>query len=316
MKKILAYKGFDKNLMCRGFQYEVGKTYTHKGAVEACSVGFHACESPLNVFAYYAPASSKFALVQLSGKTDREKGGDTKIAAAKITIQAEISLPDLIKKGVDWIVSRAKEVDTTTGDYSAATNAGHYSAATSTGYYSAATNAGDYSAATNTGYCSAATNAGDYSAATNAGDYSAATNTGSYSVATNTGSHSAATNTGIYSVATTTGIYSVATNTGSYSAATNTGSYSVATNTGSYSAATNTGSYSVATNTGIYSVATNTGESAHAISTGHLGKAAAAIGCGIYLAEYNNDGDLIHNLAGIIGKNGLEPDTFYTLVDG
>ena len=235
MKKILAYKGFDKNLMCRGFQYEVGKTYTHKGAVEACSGGFHACENPLDVFAYYAPASSKFALVQLSGKTDREKGGDTKVAAAKITIQAEISLPDIIGKGVDWIVSRAKEVDTNTGNRSAATN---------------------------------------------------------------------------------TGDQSVATNTGDQSAATNTGSYSAATNTGNYSAATNTGERSAATNTGNRSAATNTGENAHAINTGHLGKAAAAIGCGIYLAEYKNNGDLIRNFAGIIGKNGLEPDTFYTLVDG
>ena len=262
MKKILAYKGFDKNLMCRGFQYEVGKTYTHKGAVEACSGGFHACENPLDVFAYYAPASSKFALVQLSGKTDREKGGDTKVAAAKITIQAEISLPDIIGKGVDWIVSRAKEVDTNTGNRSAATNTG---------------------------------------------DQSVATNTGSYSVATNTGSYSAATNTGERSAAT---------NTGNRSAATNTGYYSAATNTGNYSAATNTGNYSAATNTGNRSAATNTGENAHAINTGHLGKAAAAIGCGIYLAEYKNNGDLIRNFAGIIGKNGLEPDTFYTLVDG
>jgi hypothetical protein len=307
MKKILAYKGFDENLMCRGFQYEVGKTYTHKGAVESCSGGFHACENPLDVFAYYAPASSKFALVQLSGKTDREKGGDTKVAAAKITIQAEISLPEIIGKGVDWIVSRAKEVDTNTGDYSAATNTGDYSAATNTGDYSAATNTGSQSAATNTGYLSAATNTGYLSAATN---------TGSQSVATNTGYLSAATNTGHLSAATNTGSYSAATNTGYQSAATNAGCYSAATNTGNRSAATNAGNQSAATNTGSRSAATNTGENAHALNTGYLGKAAAAIGCGIYLAEYNNDGDLIHNFAGIIGKNGLEPDTFYTLEDG
>ena len=202
-KEIIAYKGFNQDWACRGYQYEMGKTYEHKGDVKACESGFHSCEYPLDVFGYYAPCESKFAVVKASGKISKD-GDDSKIASAKITIETEINLPEMVKKAVEWIKGKV--------DWDAAkvSNTGDYSAATNTGDYSAATNTGDYSAATNTGFQSAATNTGDYSAATNTGDYSAATNTGNYSAATNTGNRSAATNTGNYSAATNTGNRSAA----------------------------------------------------------------------------------------------------------
>ena len=220
-KEIIAYKGFNQDWACRGYQYEMGKTYEHKGDVKACESGFHSCEYPLDVFGYYAPCESKFAVVKASGKISKD-GDDSKIASAKITIETEINLPEMVKKAVEWIKGKvdwdAAKVSNT-GDYSAATNTGDYSAATNTGFQSAATNTGDYSAATNTG---------DYSAATNTGDYSAATNTGNYSAATNTGFQSAATNTGNRSAATNTGDYSAATNTGNRSAAEVSGKQSIA----------------------------------------------------------------------------------------
>ncbi|MCY1283877.1 hypothetical protein D9M69_414170 [compost metagenome] len=64
---VIAYKGFDKNLQCRGYQFEIGGTYGHEGKVEACASGFHACEYPLDVLGYYAPAGSRFALIEQSG---------------------------------------------------------------------------------------------------------------------------------------------------------------------------------------------------------------------------------------------------------
>ena len=211
-KEIIAYKGFNQDWTCCGYQYEMGKTYEHKGDVKACESGFHACEYPLDAFGYYAPCESKFAVVKASGKISKD-GDDSKIASAKITVEAEINIPEMVKKAVDWIKDKidwdnAKE--TNTGDYSAATNTGDYSAATNTGDYSAATNTGDYSAATNTGNRSAATNTGFQSAATNTGFQSAATNTGNYSAATNTGNYSAATNTGFQSAAEVSGRHSVA----------------------------------------------------------------------------------------------------------
>ncbi|SQH37735.1 DUF7666 domain-containing protein [Haemophilus aegyptius] len=184
-KEIIAYKGFKQDWTCRGYQYEVGKTYEHKGNVEACESGFHACEYPLDVLSYYSPAVSKFAVVKMSGETSKDSD-DTKIASAKITIETEINLPEMIKKAVEWIKGKV--------DWDAAkvSNTGYRSVATNTGYQSAATNTGNRSAATNTGNLSAATNTGDWSAATNTGNLSAATNTGNWSAAEVSGKQSIA----------------------------------------------------------------------------------------------------------------------------
>ncbi|EHO3761444.1 hypothetical protein KK705_004297, partial [Salmonella enterica] len=198
-KEIVTFKGFNKDLKCRDFQFEIGKTFHHDGKVEACGSGFHACEFPFDVFSYYPPAESRYAETISFGVTDREEEGDTKIASAIITIKAELTLPQFIQRGIEWIwskIDKSLEQQIMSGDRSAATNTGYCSAATNTGNRSAATNTGNRSAATNTGYCSAATNTGDCSAATNTGDRSAATNTGDWSAATNTGNRSAATNTG------------------------------------------------------------------------------------------------------------------------
>ena len=157
-KEIIAYKGFDRNLKCRDYQYEIGKTFEHKGKVEACESGFHACEYPLDVFSYYPPSSSRFAIVKMHGETSKDSD-DTKIASAKITIETEIKLPEMINRAVDWIKNKVNWGDdkaSNTGDWSAATNTGDWSAATNTGNQSAATNTGYQSAATNTGYQSAA----------------------------------------------------------------------------------------------------------------------------------------------------------------
>ncbi|EJK6209821.1 hypothetical protein MX582_002405 [Salmonella enterica] len=225
-KEIVTFKGFNKDLKCRDFQFEIGKTFHHDGKVEACGSGFHACECPFDVFSYYPPAESRYAETISFGVTDREERGDTKIASDSITIKAELTLPQLIQRGIECIwskIDKSLEQQIMTGYRSAATN---------TGNRSAATNTGDWSAATNTGYRSAATNTGNQSAATNTGDWSAATNTGDWSAATNTGDWSAATNTGYRSAATNTGYRSAATNTGDWSAAEVSGSQSVAASLG------------------------------------------------------------------------------------
>ncbi|HHR3758582.1 TPA: DUF7666 domain-containing protein [Salmonella enterica] len=194
-KEIVTFKGFNKDLKCRDFQFEIGKTFHHDGKVEACGSGFHACECPFDVFSYYSPADSRFAETISFGITDREEDGDTKIASASITIKAELTLPQFIQRGIEWIWSKIDKsleqqimcgdcsAATNTGDCSAATNTGNRSAASNTGNRSAASNTGDWSAASNTGDCSAATNTGDCSAATNTGDCSAAEVSGSQSVA-------------------------------------------------------------------------------------------------------------------------------------
>lgn len=91
---ITAFKGFDKDLKCRDFQYEVGKTYTHDGETEICKSGFHACENPLDVWTYYGPADGRFCVVEQSEGIARH-GDDSKIVSAKITIKAEIELVEV-----------------------------------------------------------------------------------------------------------------------------------------------------------------------------------------------------------------------------
>ncbi|EJJ5274894.1 hypothetical protein NJB67_002762 [Salmonella enterica] len=189
-KEIVTFKGFNKDLKCRGFQFAIGETFHHDGKVEACGSGFHACECPFDVFSYYPPAESRYAETISFGITDSEEGGDTKIASSSITIKDELTLPQFIQRGIEWIwskIDKSLEQQIMCGSWSAATNTGNRSAATNTGDCSAATNTGDWSAATNTGDCSAATNTGDCSAATNTGDLSAAEVSGSQSVAASLG---------------------------------------------------------------------------------------------------------------------------------
>ncbi|EMX3224701.1 hypothetical protein AAG087_003032 [Salmonella enterica subsp. enterica serovar Senftenberg] len=180
-KEIVTFKGFNKDLKCRGFQFAIGETFHHDGKVEACGSGFHACECPFDVFSYYPPAESRYAETISFGITDSEEGGDTKIASSSITIKDELTLPQFIQRGIEWIwskIDKSLEQQIMCGDRSAATNTGYRSAATNTGYQSAATNTGNRSAATNTG---------DWSAATNTGDRSAAEVSGSQSVAASLG---------------------------------------------------------------------------------------------------------------------------------
>jgi len=197
-----AYKGFNKDMTCRGFQFEEGKTYEEKEA-KLCESGFHACENPLDVFSYYDPANSVFHEVELY-EVDPARKSDSKVSAKKITIGDRLSIPRLVELSVEYInahIDKTKKqhamkgyysASTNTGNYSASTNTGYCSASTNTGYYSASTNTGNYSASTNTGYCSASTNTGDRSASTNTGNYSASKVTGKQSIAVATGYHSKA----------------------------------------------------------------------------------------------------------------------------
>ena len=171
---IKSYKGFDKDLKCRGFQYEIGKEYEEPEA-DVCRAGFHACERPLDVFNHYCPVNSRFCEVEQSGELSRDTV-DSKVASTKIKIGAEIGIPGLVKAQIEWVKAHTTTEHTdperaTAGDCGAAT-AGDCGAATA-GSCGAAT-AGNRGAAT----------AGSYGAAT-AGDCGAATARGKASVGEN-----------------------------------------------------------------------------------------------------------------------------------
>ena len=102
MAAIKSYKGFDKNLKCRDFQYEIGKEYEMDGEIKVCSRGFHACESPFDVFDHYTMIDSRFCEVEQDGNISKEDRG-TKICSSKIKIKAELKLADMINLGVEWL---------------------------------------------------------------------------------------------------------------------------------------------------------------------------------------------------------------------
>ena len=290
-RTVKGYKGFDKNLECRYFQYEIGKEYETERA-ELCREGFHFCENPHDVLSYYSAGDgNRFAVVEASGVSD-EKGDDSKRVSKRISVKAEISVFEICRIAVSTFFEnfgfrkKIESADTNNaGDYGAA-NAGNYGAANAgdrgaanAGDYGAA-NAGDCGAA-NAGKCGAA-NAGDHGAANagdcgaaNAGDRGAA-NAGNYGAA-NAGDRGAA-NAG-YRGAANAG-YRGAANAG-YRGAANAGDCGAA-NAGDYGAA-NAGDYGAA-NAGNYGAA-NAGDRG-AANAGDYG-AANAGNCGVAIVSNN-----------------------------
>ena len=143
--KIIAYKGMDENMCCRGKQYEIGKTYTEDKAI-CCISGMHACENPLDVFQYYRPdGKNRFFEVECSG--DINKGeNDSKLSCTELKITGELSLAKFIRLSVqttyELAMNRAKKKTfgysssaETSGDYSSAATSGDSSSATATGFY-------------------------------------------------------------------------------------------------------------------------------------------------------------------------------------
>ena len=148
---IKAIKGMGLDMTCKGHLFEVGKSYEVGGGIKACENGFHSCPSddetsPLAVFEYYAPGTSRYFEVEASGATDRQ---DSKIASAKITVGVEIGVGELTRRFVEWVMARAKPTKkaSNSGDYGAASNSGYQGAASNSGDYGAASNSGDYGAA-------------------------------------------------------------------------------------------------------------------------------------------------------------------------
>ena len=124
------FKGFDKDLKCGDFQYEIGKEYTEEKA-DICNCGFHACEFPMDVFDYYPPSDSRYCEVELE-ENGQKSSDDSKRVGKKISVKAEIGIAGIIKAGVEYIKEQVDWEDdkaTNTGDYSAATNTGNKSAA-------------------------------------------------------------------------------------------------------------------------------------------------------------------------------------------
>ena len=186
---ITSYKGFDKNMKCRGFKYEVGKEYEMYGEIKCCNRGFHACKSPIEVWDYYDMLNSRFAEVEQSGKIDEEEKS-TKICSSRIKIKAELKLADIINIGVEWLKDitspskikedgvlndngyRRKQIGSS-GDSAKIGSSGDSAKIGSSGYYAQIGSSGDYAQIGSSG---------DYSKIGSSGDYAQIDSTGEDSV--------------------------------------------------------------------------------------------------------------------------------------
>jgi len=177
---VKTYKGFDKNLKCRDFQYEIGKEYELKESPKCCNVGFHSCENPLDVFSYYSPGQgNRFCEVVAGGKVDRHEE-DSKVASSKITIGSEISFKTIVEASVRFVFNKCKwkKSNNTTGDRSGSQATGDRSGSQATGYQSGSQA---------TGYKSGSQATGDQSGSQATGDRSGSQATGYRAMSTTNG---------------------------------------------------------------------------------------------------------------------------------
>ena len=164
---ITSYKAFDKNMQCRGFQYEVGKEYEMDGEIKCCNRGFHACKSPMEVWDYYDMLNSRYAEVEQSGKIEKEENS-TKVCSSRIKIKAELKLADIINIGVEWLKditspskvkadgvlndngNRRKQIGSS-GNYAQIGSSGGYAQIGSSGDYAKIGSSGNYAQIGSTG---------------------------------------------------------------------------------------------------------------------------------------------------------------------
>ena len=162
-KVIVGVKGFDLNLKCRDYQFEVGKTHKEESA-KCCKSGFHFCENPLDVFGYYPPGESRFCIVEGSGDIDRE-GDDSKVSCTELKVVREIQPFEFADLAKEYILKNVTDEKSNTGYKSSSSNTGDQSSSSNTGYKSSSSNTGDQSSSSNTGYQSSSSVSGSESVA-------------------------------------------------------------------------------------------------------------------------------------------------------
>ena len=307
------FKGFDKNLKCRGFQYEEGKEF-HVAKADCCNEGFHACEYPLDCFGYYNPAESVFHEVELSGEMDKSEGY-TKVCATDIKIGARISIAGLVKAAIEFTMSKVNKEEKSDKRHGFASATGYRGASSATGNFGASSATGDRGASSATGDYGASSATGDYGASSATGDFGASSATGDYGASSATGYRGASSATGYCGASSATGYRGASSATGNFGASSATGYC------GASSATGYCGASSVNDPTGV------------AIAWGHEAKAKGCLGAHLILSDWRYIGEKWSNgeykrpyalenweLAGakmvrVDGEN-IKEDTFYTLKDG
>ena len=189
-EKITAYKGFNKDMTCRDYQFEVGKEYEETDA-SVCNKGFHACKNPLDVLDYYKDIDGRYCIVEQSGKIDRENDGK-KQASSRIKIVAEIGFVGLFKAGIEWLkeVTSPEKIEERSSGYYAKIGSSDDSAQIgSSGYYAQIGSSGDSAQIGSSGYSAKIGSSGDSAKIGSSGDYAQIGSSGDYTQIGSTGDY-------------------------------------------------------------------------------------------------------------------------------
>ena len=334
-KKIIAYKGFDKNLKCRDFQYEVGKEYEMDGDIKCCERGFHACESPLEVFDHYDMLNSRFAEVEQSGEIDKEEN-TTKVCSSKIKIKAELNLADIVKLGVEWIKDVTspsklkKETDLndngnnsakigssgyyakigSSGDSAKIGSSGYYAKIGSSGDSAQIGSSGDSAKIGSSGYYAKIGSSGDYAQIGSSGDSAQIGSSGYYAKIGSSGDSAKIGSSGDYAKIGSSGYYAQIGSSGDYAQIGSSGDSAQIGSSGDSAKIGSSGDYAQIGSTGNHSVV---------MAAGNNSIAKAKIGSWITLAEWDCiDGVWIPICVKTEKVDGehIKADTFYELIDG
>ena len=164
---VKGFKAFNKGLSCRGFQFEEGKTYEHKGDFIPCNSGFHFCENPLDVLNYYDLCNSEFAMVEAVGEVKKE---DNKTVTNKLKIGIKLNLPGFIKASIEYVSECCKqEKSSDNNDSAQLASSGDSAKLASSGYYAQLASSGDSSKIASSGDSSKLAIEGKYSLAAGIG---------------------------------------------------------------------------------------------------------------------------------------------------
>ena len=300
-----AYKGFNKDMTCRGFRYEEGKEYQVNEA-KLCKSGFHACIDPIDCMSYYGPSSSVYHEVELEDVCDK-KSEDSKICGRGVEIGKRLTLSEIISIHTE-LISESTDVYRSTLDYMAhSTTQGNGLHSVTQGYRSHSATQGSWSHSTTQGNRAHSTTLGDgsHSATLDNRSHSATKGDISYSATQGDGSCSATQGYGAHS--TTQGFWSHSTTQGNRSHSTTQGNRSHSTTQGNWS-------YSVTLGDGSHSAASGKNSIAAALGDDSLAK--AALGNWIVLAEYDDDDNLICVKSAAVDGEKIKADTWYKLENG
>ena len=315
------YKGMNKDMQCtpngKVFQYEPGKTY-EKPEAKLCEHGFHACEAPLDVLRYYAPADgSRYFEAELDDVSP-EKGDDSKVCGKKITIGAEIGIPGLAKAHVEWVKEQCEKSASNkasgesgnaaasgycgnaaaSGDWGNAAASGKRGNAAASGDCGNAAASGVSGNAAASGYCGNAAASGDWGNAAASGDWGNAAASGKRGNAAASGYCGNAAASGV---------------SGNAAASGKRGNAAASGVSGNAAAS---GVRGTAVSSGMYGTAEANGEQTIAVAWGAKSKAKGAVGSWIVCTEHDEDGTIVNARMAFIDGVTIKPDTWYTLEIG